>query len=412
MRAYIEAHGCALNRGEAIELESMMRSAGWDLVDDPEKADLNVIATCAVIETTEKKMMKRVKSINSIGKPLIITGCMASALKSKMEPIAPSAVFVRPDGVEELCDIVGIAEEGDWTPEPIPNTFSHIIPIASGCTGECSYCLTRNARGDLNSRLSEKIIGAISRIDFSRGIKEIQLAAQDTGSYGMDIDTSLPNLLNELTASDYDMKIRVGMMNPRSVLSILDELIDAYSSPKIFKFLHLPLQSASDRILSDMERGYRLNDFELIVVKFRDAYPRLTLSTDLIVGYPEETKEDHLANVEFLERVKPDIVNITRFSPRPGTKAANGKNRVPGWIVKTRSRELTKLRFKISNTKNSEKIGRIVETVVTERGTNNSMIARTDNYEQVILPPSVDLGQRIRAKITDSTQIHLIGYPK
>jgi len=411
VKAYIEAHGCALNRGEALEFKSILRAAGWDLVSSPEAADLNVIATCAVIETTEKKMIKRVKHLSSAGKPLIITGCMASVLRNKIEPLTSHALFVNPDNVAELCKAVGISERVNWTPEPTTNTFCHIVPIASGCLGSCAYCITRNARGELRSKSHEEIIDEISRIDFSSGVKEIQLTAQDTASYGADIGSSLPELLNELTSRDFDMKIRIGMMNPKTTLPILDELIVAYANPKVYKFLHLPIQSASDRLLAEMNRKYILYDFERIVTEFRNAYPELTLSTDLIVGYPNETKEDHLTNVKLLERIRPEIVNITRFSPRPGTVAAASENRVPGWIVKSRSRELTRLRFEISNRRNRGKIGSAIATVVTEKGSGNTMIARTENYEQVILPRSVDLGQRVRARITDCSPIHLLGYP-
>lgn len=409
VKAYIEAHGCALNRGEALEFSSILKSAGWDVVNIPEQADLNVIATCGVIETTEKRMLKRVKDISSIGKPLIVTGCMASALRSRIEPLAQNAIFVKPDGVNELCKVVGIAEQNDWRPEPQSDTFCHIIPIASGCQGDCSYCFTRGARGDLSSRPAANIIDEISRIDFSRGTVEIQLTAQDTASYGSDFGSDLPLLINELASQDFDMKIRIGMMNPRTVLPILDDLIDAYSSPNVYKFLHLPVQSASNRILKDMERGYTLDDFDFIVSRFKEKYPDMTLSTDLIVGYPDETKEDHIKNVQMLERIRPDIVNITRFSERPGTRDANHSKKIPGWITKTRSRELTRLRFEISTEKNRARIGSVLDVVVSEKGTNNTMIARTDNYKQVILPRSVDLGARVHARISDCSPIHLFG---
>ncbi|HDP96251.1 MAG TPA: tRNA (N(6)-L-threonylcarbamoyladenosine(37)-C(2))-methylthiotransferase [Euryarchaeota archaeon] len=411
MKAYIESHGCALNRGEALEFKSILRSAGWDLVSEPDSADLNVIATCAVIETTEKEMMKRVRHLSSVGKPLIVTGCMASVLRSKIEPIAPQALFVNPDNMEKMCEIVGVRQQDKWAPEAIPETFCHILPIASGCLGECSYCITRNARGELKSRPVDGVTENISRMDFSRGAREIQLTAQDTASYGRDTGVSLPDLLREVTSLDYDFKTRIGMMNPRTVMPILDDLVDTFEHEKIFKFLHLPIQSASDRILAEMNRGYTVEDFREIVRRFRGRYPEITLSTDLIVGYPDETRSDHLANIDFLESMKPNIVNITRFSPRPGTKAANGNNRVPGWVVKSRSRELTRTRFKISNEANRSKVGKVYDVIVTEKGTKNTMIARTNNYDQVILPRSVDLGQRVRVKINDFSPIHLIGYP-
>lgn len=411
VRAYIEAFGCALNRGEALEFESVLKASGWEIVTVPEDANLNVIATCAVIETTEIEMIKRARYLSSLGRPLIITGCMASAMKDRIEKVAPEAEFIAPDNLDELCEAAGIVDSGDWTPEPWPGTCCHTIPIATGCLGSCAYCITKIARGELSSRSKEEILDEIHRIDWIGGAKEIQLTAQDAASYGQDIDSSLPELLAELTSSGLNMKIRVGMMNPRTVMSILDGLISSFSSLRIFKFLHLPVQSGSDDILQRMGRGYSRADFERIVEGFRQTYPNITLSTDLIVGYPGEEQEDHDENVELLKRIRPDIVNITRFSSRPGTRAESMKEKVPGRMAKERSRELTELRFSISRSKNNAKIGRITDVLVTEHGSGDSMIARTGDYEQVILPAGAQLGSTMGARIIGCSPIHLIGEP-
>lgn len=412
MRAYIESYGCALNRGEAMEFESALRASGWEISDSPEDSNLNMIATCAVIETTELEMIKRAKHLSSLGRPLIVSGCMVSALRDRVEKAAPGAKFVPPDSIGELCKIAGIADSSAWTPEPWPGTHCHTIPIASGCLGSCAYCITKAARGDLRSRPVERIKGEIGRIDWTRGAKEIQLTAQDTASYGRDIGLSLPDLLREVASLEFDMKVRVGMMNPRTALPIIDELIQSFSSPRIFKFLHLPVQSASDRILREMGRGYSVGDFSRIVARFREAFPGITLSTDLIVGYPGETEEDHSENLRLMRTALPDIVNITRFSPRPGTEAEKLGGKVPGRIAKDRSRELTDLRFSISLSKNKAKVGRIVDVIVTENGTDGTMIGRTGCYEQVILLPGTLLGSNAKMRVVSCSPIHLIGEPE
>ncbi|MDH4123488.1 MAG: tRNA (N(6)-L-threonylcarbamoyladenosine(37)-C(2))-methylthiotransferase [Thermoplasmata archaeon] len=409
MRAHIEAYGCALNRGEALEFESVLRSGGWEITSDPEQADLNAIATCVVIETTEREMIKRIKQLSSLGKPLVVTGCMVTALKNKIETIAPDARLVPPSNLSGLCESAGVEEKYSWAPNPWPGTFCYTIPIASGCLGNCAYCITRSARGDIKSRGIEAIIDGISRIDFSLGTKEIQLTAQDTAAYGRDIGSPLPELIRRLTNTERNMKIRIGMMNPKSVLPILDELLEVYSSDKIFKFLHLPVQSASDRILTDMNRGHTAEDFRTIVRKFREMYPDITLSTDLIVGYPGETEDDHLLNMALIEDIRPDIVNITRFSPRPGTKASILSGRVPGWRAKNRSRELTRKRFDVSLEKNRKKIGRVIPVIVTEKGTDGTMISRSENYEQIIIEEGISLGASATVKINDCSPIHLKG---
>jgi len=394
-----------------MEFESILRSTGWDIADSPEDANLNVIATCAVIETTEIEMIKRARHLSSLGKPLVVIGCMASVLRERIEKVAPGAEFVPPDNVESLYRIAGVKSSDDWVLEPWLGTCCYTVPIASGCIGDCAYCITKIARGKLKSRPKERILGEIERIDRSSGMKEIQLTAQDSASYGIDIGSSLPKLLGELARVDSPMRIRVGMMNPRTVLPILGDLISAYKDRSVFKFLHLPVQSGSDRILRAMGRGYVVEDFERIVREFRERFPGMTISTDLIVGYPGETEEDHARNVALVERVAPDIINITRFSSRPGTRAESDKGKVPGWVAKNRSRELTEARFRISESKNRTKIGRETEVLTTEPGTGTTMIARTDNYEQVILPERCKLGIRMKVRITDCSPIHLIAEP-
>jgi threonylcarbamoyladenosine tRNA methylthiotransferase CDKAL1 len=411
VRAHIEAYGCALNRGEALEFESILKSSGWDIVDSPADANLNVIATCAVIETTENEMIKRAKALSSLNRPLVITGCMASALRAKIAKAAPDAQFVSPDNTNALCRMAGVEDTKKWTPVPWPGTCCHTVPIASGCVGDCAYCITRIARGRLKSRPKEQILEEIRRMDWSIGAKEIQLTAQDSASFGIDIGSSLPDLLNEIASLRLKMKVRVGMMNPRTALPILDELVSAFDDERIFKFLHLPVQSGSNRILKEMGRGYTVEDFETIVREFRSNFPGITVSTDIIVGYPGETKEDHGCNMEVIERIVPDVVNITRFSSRPGTRAETERNKVPGRIAKDRSRELTELRFRISESKNRSKIGEEKEVLVTEHGTGPSMIARTDDYEQVILQSEIELGKTVEVKIVDCSPIHLIAEP-
>jgi len=411
VKAYLESYGCALNRGEAMEFESALRSAGWEISDSPEEANLNVLVTCAVIETTELEMIRRSRFLNSLGRPLIVAGCMSTAMRGRVEEAAPSARFVAPDSLSELCGIAGITDSSAWTPEPWPGTFCHTIPIASGCLGACAYCITKAARGELRSRHPNSVIDEINRIDFTQGSKEIQLTAQDTASYGRDIGSSLPVLIRAVASLDLPSKVRVGMMNPRNALTILDGLVRSYSDHHLFKFLHLPVQSGSDRILEEMGRGYTVADFMTIVGRFREEYPGLTLSTDLIVGYPGETDEDHNLNIELIKSAQPDIVNITRFSLRPGTKAERAAGRVPGAIAKNRSREMTDLRFSISLSKNEKKVGKEFKVTVTEKGTGNTMIGRTDNYEQVILPDRLQLGSVLDIEIMGYSPIHLIGKP-
>jgi tRNA A37 methylthiotransferase MiaB len=206
-----------------------------------------------------------------------------------------------------------------------------------------------------------------------------------------------------------DFRLRIGMMSPASAKDMLDGLREMYREPKVFKFLHLPVQSASDRVLAEMQRGYVLADFLKLVSELRRSVPEITLSTDLIVGYPGETVEDHRMNMGLIEQVQPDIVNVTRFSPRPGTAAAEAGSPVVGRVAKDRSRELASLRFTIAAEKNKRWIGKKVRALATEKGKKGSTILRTDEYKQVVVPEEIILNRFYEVKIVESSPTHLKG---
>ena len=207
-----------------------------------------------------------------------------------------------------------------------------IVQVAQGCSGRCTYCLTRIARGPLRCFPEGDILAEI-RLHIRAGTPEIQITAQDVSSWGLDIGTSLPALLHAVDNLSGHFTIRVGMMNPATVIGILDELVDAFASDRIFKFLHLPVQSGSDRILERMGRAYTIADFEEIVTAFRNQYPEITLFTDMIVGFCGETEQDFSASLDLINSLRPNKVNITRYSPRPFTPLCSDKD-TPDWVKK------------------------------------------------------------------------------
>jgi tRNA A37 methylthiotransferase MiaB len=205
------------------------------------------------------------------------------------------------------------------------------------------------------------------------------------------------------------------MADPLTVYPILDELVAAYRSEKVFKFLHLPVQSGDDGILEAMRREYTVAEFEDIVHTFRRAYPRLTLSTDVIVGFPGEDEDQFGRTMELVGRIRPDIVNVTRFSPRAGTPAARMPNPIVGWRVKERSRRLTRARFAIAQSIHEEFVGEEVEVLLTEPGKGTTVLARTPEYRQVVLPGPLSLGAfaRVRIEAAHATDLRgtLVGVP-
>ncbi len=284
-----------------------------------------------------------------------------------------------------------------------------VVPISEGCLNACTYCATRFARGVLKSYKPELVLKWVKEALARGGYKEIQLSSEDTGCYGFDIGTNLAELLDEITAIEGDFRIRVGMMNPNHVIKFLDELIEVYQDPpKVYKFLHLPVQSGDNEVLRRMGRNYTVEEFEEIVSEFRRKIPGLNLNTDIIVGFPGEGEEAFQNTVELVKRVRPDKINVSRYSPRPGTIAAKWKQ-LPGWKVKERSRILHRLRLQIAYEINQTYLGKKVEVLVHGQGEKGGIDARTFNYKEIILDAGEKGGEITRAKITWAGSTYLRG---
>ncbi len=405
MRACVETYGCSLNFGEAAEVEDLLLERGWELCGSSDDPDLMILVTCVVIEKTERAMLRRLRELVDVRR-LVITGCMATACREAAESVAPSAEFVPPGDLSRFSDLVQVVGPPRRRIEERPGHI--VVPIASGCAGSCSYCITRLARGAIASRPVAKLVEVVTSASASGPI-EVRISAQDTAAYGMDSGGDLPSLVARLCEIPQDFRLRIGMMNPRSALPVLEGIVGMFAQPKVFRFIHLPIQSGSDRVLERMGRGHTVRDFLEIVKRVRSEVPDITLSTDIIVGYPGEEPEDHRANMDLIREVRPDIVNVTRFSPREGTPAASESPRVVGWAAKERSRELAELRFGIALDINRSFIGRSMLALSTERGKPGTTILRTDQYKQVIATEELPLGRYHRVSIEDATPTYLLG---
>ena len=409
MRACVETYGCTMNQGESLELEQALFNLGYQLVPACEEADIAVINTCVVIKVTELKILKRMRQLQESGKSLVVTGCMASVMRDEVQERFPEALLVAPLDYHDFYELVkarfGTGREL-FFPRPEPGVTS-IVPIAQGCLGSCSYCITRLARGSLDSYPPESIVASVRKA-VGEGSKEILLTAQDTGCYGFDIGTDLARLLGMVVEVPGDFRIRVGMMNPDSLRDVLRPLVEAYRHPKVYKFLHLPVQTGSDALLKSMGRGYNVEEFESQVARFRMEHPRLTLSSDVITGFPGETEEDHWATVQLVRRLRPNVLNVTRFSSRPGTEAAEMAGQVVSRIAKERSRELARLRFEVAAEKNAIRKGERLEALVTEVGKSGTVTCRDDSYTTIVVPGHLPMGARLQLQVTGSTATHLL----
>ena len=410
MKAWVESYGCTMNQGEGAQLEAQLASMGHILVSDPADAELVVVNTCTVIRETERRMLRRLEELSRQQRKVIVTGCLAAVQSGEAVKRAPGALIIPPRSYDSFAELVeerfGPAQA---SPPILPlAATSAVLPIAQGCLGNCSYCITRLARGTLASYPMEGLVEE-ARGHVASGAVELLITAQDTAAYGMDRNTDLGRLLEAIAAIPGDFRARVGMMNPQSLAPILPSFLAAWRSPKIYQFVHLPVQSGSERMLEAMNRRHAPKEFESIVEKLRSASPDMCLATDVIVGFPGETDDDHRATVELIQRIRPEVVNVTRYSPRPGTEAARARNQVPGWRSKERSRELTALRMDIGMEIHRSRIGMEETVLITEWGKKGTMIGRTDAYRPVVVRGDHRIGSRLSVVMTDATPTYMMG---
>ncbi|MBI0584322.1 MAG: tRNA (N(6)-L-threonylcarbamoyladenosine(37)-C(2))-methylthiotransferase [Methanomassiliicoccus sp.] len=411
MKVRVETYGCTMNQGEGAELAERLAALGHEVTEDPAEAELVVLNTCTVIKETEGRMLRRMAELNGQRKRLIVVGCMASVQPDDIVRHAPNALILAPRNYDSFSSLVEENIGRGGCPAPmLPSPTTSVLPIAQGCVGACSYCITRHARGTLTSYPVENLARQ-ARTALEGGASEILVTAQDTACYGFDAGTDLSVLLDAITALPGEFMVRVGMMNPDNLGRIIDRFIPSWTSPRVYQFVHLPVQSGSAAVLEGMNRGYRPEEFATLVRELRAASPGMTLSTDVITGFPGESDEDHRATVALLREVRPDIVNVTRFSPRQGTPAARSRNQVHGGISKERSRELTGLRFEISAEVNAALVGGQERVLVTEPGKNDTSIGRTRSYKQVVLSGRLRAGTWLEVEISDSAPTHLFGRP-
>jgi threonylcarbamoyladenosine tRNA methylthiotransferase CDKAL1 len=411
MKFYIETYGCTANFGNSQDMAEAMKKLGH--IPSPlDEADIVIVNTCIVTEKTERKILQRLQLLQ--GERLVVAGCLPAAGPESIHHIACRRLgLLSGSDAETVSNLFGdslscaTATGKNIALSPEIEDLCGIVNVAEGCNGICSYCIVRKARGRLVSRKSDDLVCDVEK-QAARGLVEIQVSAQDTAAYGSDLGTNLAELLERLVQVPGDFKLRVGMMNPNSALCIQEELIGAFHSPKIYQFLHIPVQSGSDSILKSMGRRYSAKDFMNIVGAFRSDYPDITIITDVIVGFPGETDLDFIATMDLMESLQPDKVNVTKFSRRPGTVAARLYD-MPDRIKKDRSREITHLWQKIAAQRNRSYQGKVLDAVVTECGRSGTMKARAGNYLGIVVKGIPPLGSHIRIEVMETNPFFVYG---
>ncbi|MBI2581338.1 tRNA (N(6)-L-threonylcarbamoyladenosine(37)-C(2))-methylthiotransferase [Candidatus Woesearchaeota archaeon] len=421
MKVFIETYGCSANVNDSEIMAGLLTKDGHQIVAAADEADAVIVNTCTVKGPTEEKIRTRIRQIqgNNGHKKLIVAGCMAEAQTESVRKLAPAAAIIGTHKINEIVDVVegrkSVAVGGNSSlnkaelPKINVNNLVSIIQINDGCLGACSFCITRLARGNTFSYPVGTIRNSVEEAVKS-GCREVWLTSQDTGTYGLDRRTNLPQLLQQLCEVGGEFKIRVGMMNPSLANHLLQPLVDSYKNDKVFKFLHIPLQSGSNPVLAAMKRGYKVETFKKIVGDFRKQLPRITIATDIICGFPAETEGDFNETLAVVEETKPDIVNISRFWPRPGTAAAV-LERLPDSVVMGRSRKLHSLARKIALGNNRKWAGWRGKIIVDEKGkVPGTFVGRNFAYNPVVVSSEKDLsGRLIEVEITGAAAACIYG---
>ena len=416
-KIWVEAYGCSASFADSEMISGLIVNGGHTLAEDPSESDLNLIVTCSVKHATATKMIHRIKE--SQAKPLVVAGCLPKAEMQTVEKFAQNASMMGSNSIGKTPQVIETTlngskiislEDTDVSKVGIPkvrlNPAVGIVEIASGCMSECTFCQTKLAKGDLQSYRIGDITRQVKQ-ELADGCKEIWLSSTDNGCYGLDIGEDLSSLIDQVVQIPENFRIRVGMMNPMFMPRIRDNLLKSFENNKVFRFLHVPVQSGSNDVLNNMKRGHTVETFKDVVRKFRAKFGPFTISTDIIIRYPTETKESFEETIELLKETTPDIVNISRYSRRPGTVAAE-MPQIDVAEVKRRSKQTTELINKISLENNRKWIGWKGDVLFDENSDGQTK-GRNFAYKPIFVNEVTEIGQICTIKVVDATTHSLIG---
>lgn len=429
--AYIETYGCSANQNNSEIMAGILSRAGIAQTNNMELADVIIINTCVVKGKTESKIKRRIQDLkkDTNNRLFIIAGCMPETDEKKLKNLNRNLLFLGTNNTKEILNLIRDYQENKLEekkqisyikkvneiklnlPKIPQNKLISIHQISEGCLGDCSYCKTKLAKGKLFSYPQEDILKSIES-DLQSGAKEIWLTSQDCAAYNIEKGKhDLPGLLKNILALKHKFKLRLGMCDPNNILPIVDDLIEMYKNKKMYKFLHIPIQSASNKVLKEMNRFYTIEQAETIIKNFRETFDNGILATDIIVGYPTETTEDHKLNCDFLEKYKPEVLNISKFSSHKQTKA--GKLKVlPGNIISKRAKELMEIHRKTAKQAKEKYLNKTINVFVNKKLGDKLHQARDENYNIVLVRAEKNeqvLGKEIEVKITNFGVHNLVG---
>ncbi len=419
IKVLIETHGCTLNQSDSEIMAAVLKGNGVEVEHGAYSAakagkyDYVIINTCTVKKQTEQRITDRLQRFKSMGKRLVVTGCMASANSEMVARVAPKASIIGASNITKIHDVILSDSRQEYLgyarvqkPAFLNATGSVIarIPISEGCLSSCTFCETKFARGPLNSFDESTILKAIS-MAATAGSKEIELTSQDVGAYGADKKTNIAALASGASRIEGNFLMRIGMLNPEHLHKYIDDLILAFNEPgsKLFRFVHLPVQSGSNKVLKDMERRYTVEEFSHYFNELRQKVKGISIATDVIVGYPTESATDYDETAAMLNYLKPTITNISKFSRRPHARAS-ALVQINANEVKRRSTELSRTVRSMQHMEYAKEMGNRINVMITEK--SGSMTSGRDAYYRpvgVMNAEGMALGETVEAEVTGSS---------
>uniref|UniRef100_G3SLB5 tRNA-t(6)A37 methylthiotransferase n=1 Tax=Loxodonta africana TaxID=9785 RepID=G3SLB5_LOXAF len=427
-KIWIRTWGCSHNNSDGEYMAGQLAAYGYKITEKASDADLWLLNSCTVKNPAEDHFRNSIKKAQEENKKVVLAGCVPQA-QPRQDYLKGLSII----GVQQIDRVVEVVEEtikghsvrllGQKKdngkrlggarldlPKIRKNPLIEIISINTGCLNACTYCKTKHARGNLASYPIDELVDRAKQ-SFQEGVCEIWLTSEDTGAYGRDIGTSLPALLWKLVeVIPEGAMLRLGMTNPPYILEHLEEMAKILNHPRVYAFLHIPVQSASDTVLMEMKREYCVADFKRVVDFLKEKVPGITVATDIICGFPGETDQDFQETVKLVEEYKFPSLFINQFYPRPGTPAAK-MEQIPAQVKKQRTKDLSRVFH--SYNPYDHKIGERQQVLVTEVSFDSKFyVAHNRFYEQVLVPKNPSfMGKMVKVDIYESGKHFMKGQP-
>jgi tRNA-2-methylthio-N6-dimethylallyladenosine synthase len=403
-KVYLETYGCQMNLADSEVVLRILKDAGYEPTGNLAEADVMFVNTCAVRENAEQRVYGRLGSFKHYkrqnpGAIVGVLGCMAERLRKQLlQSESYVDIVVGPDEYRRLPELIAGAEEGhkgiavrlsrvetydDITPLRTEG-ISAWISVMRGCDKFCTFCVVPYTRGRERSRTLRSVVQEVTELA-GNGFKEVTLLGQNVNSY-RDGEYDFADLLAAVAHVDETMRVRFTTSHPQDMSDKLIATIAEY--PNLCKFIHLPVQSGSDRILRLMNRTYDRGHYLKLVERIRSKIPGVSLSTDIIAGFPTETDEDHRMTLEMIREVQYDGAFMFKYSPRENTKAWQMGDDVPDEVKTERLNEIIEIQREISLRRNQELIGQTVEVLVEgpSKKDEAEFCGRTDTNKMVVFP--------------------------